>query len=77
VRTKQKAAVLAEQRLARDRTEAHHDARALALELAQGDPERALLTPSSPVDSAETFSDRPAASSQRGGQGVESPQLHR
>jgi hypothetical protein len=38
VRTKQKAVVLLEQRLARDRTEAHHDARALALELARGEP---------------------------------------
>jgi len=38
VRTKQKAAVLVEQRLARDRTEAHHDARALAIELARGVP---------------------------------------
>ena len=38
MRTKQKAAVLLEQRLARDRTEAHHDARALALELARGEP---------------------------------------
>jgi len=34
VSAKQKAAVLVEQRLARDRTEAYHDARALALELA-------------------------------------------
>ena len=38
MRTKQKAAVLVEQRLARDRTEAHHDARALAIELARGEP---------------------------------------
>jgi hypothetical protein len=38
VSTKQKAAVLVEQRLARDRTEAYHDARALALELARGVP---------------------------------------
>jgi hypothetical protein len=38
VRTKQKAAVLLEQRLARDRTEAYHDARALAIELARGVP---------------------------------------
>jgi hypothetical protein len=38
VRTKQKAAVLVEQRLARDRTEAHHVARALAIELARGVP---------------------------------------
>jgi hypothetical protein len=30
--------MLVEQRLARDRTEAHHDARALAIELAQGVP---------------------------------------
>jgi hypothetical protein len=36
VRTKQKAALLVEQRLARDRTEAYHDARALAIELARG-----------------------------------------
>jgi len=32
------AALLGEQRLARDRTEAYHDARALALELARGQP---------------------------------------
>ena len=38
MRIKQKAAVLVEQRLARDRTEAYHDARALALELARGEP---------------------------------------
>jgi len=38
VRTKQKAAVLASHRLARDRTEAYHDARALAIELARGEP---------------------------------------
>jgi hypothetical protein len=38
VRTKQKTAVLVEQRLARDRTEAYHDARALAIELARGEP---------------------------------------
>jgi hypothetical protein len=38
VRTKQKAAILVEQRLVRDRTEAHHDARALAIELARGVP---------------------------------------
>jgi hypothetical protein len=38
MRTKQKAAVLVEQRLARDRTEAYHDARALAIELARGVP---------------------------------------
>jgi len=38
VRTKRKAAMLVEQRLARDRTEAHHDARALAIELARGVP---------------------------------------
>jgi hypothetical protein len=36
VRTKHKSAVLAKQRLARDRTEAFHDARALAIELARG-----------------------------------------
>jgi hypothetical protein len=36
VRTKQKAALLVAQRLARDRTEAHHDARALAIEIARG-----------------------------------------
>jgi hypothetical protein len=36
VRTKQKAAVLVEQRLAQDRTEAYQDARALAIELARG-----------------------------------------
>ena len=36
--TKQGAAVLVEQRLSRDRTEAYHDARALALELARGEP---------------------------------------
>lgn len=38
MRTKQKAALLVEQRLARHRTEAYHDARALALELAHGVP---------------------------------------
>ena len=38
MRTKQRAAVLVEQRAARDRTEAYHDARALALELARGVP---------------------------------------
>jgi len=38
VRTKQKAALLVEQRLVRDRTEAYHDARALAIELARGEP---------------------------------------
>ena len=38
MRAKQKAAVLVEQRLARDRTEAHHDARALAIELFHGVP---------------------------------------
>ena len=38
MRTKQKAAVLVEQRLARDRTEAYHDARALAIELACVEP---------------------------------------
>jgi hypothetical protein len=38
VRTKQKAAILAADRLARDRTDAYHDARALAIELARGVP---------------------------------------
>ena len=38
MRTKQRAVVLVEQRAARDRTEAYHDARALALELARGVP---------------------------------------
>lgn len=38
MRTKQKAALLVEQRLARDRTEAYHDARALALEFARCEP---------------------------------------
>jgi hypothetical protein len=38
VKTKKKAAVLAEQRLTSDRTAAFHDARALALELALGGP---------------------------------------
>jgi len=38
VRTKRKAAMLVEQRLARDRTEAQYDARALAIELARGVP---------------------------------------
>lgn len=35
---RQKAAVLGELRLARDRTRAYHDARALAIELARGEP---------------------------------------
>lgn len=38
MRTKQKAAVLVEQGLARDRADAHRDARALAIELARGVP---------------------------------------
>ena len=38
MRTKRKAAMLVEQRLALDRTEAYHDARALAIELARGVP---------------------------------------
>ena len=38
MRTKQRATVLVEQRAARDRTEAYHDARALALEIARGVP---------------------------------------
>ena len=38
MRTKQKAAILVEQCLARDRAEAYHDARALAIELARGVP---------------------------------------
>jgi len=38
VRTKRKAAMLVEQRLARDRTEAYYDARALAIELFHGAP---------------------------------------
>jgi hypothetical protein len=38
MKTKQKAAVLTEQRLASDRTGAFHGARALALELARGEP---------------------------------------
>ena len=38
MRTKHKAAVLAEHQLARERTEAFHDARALAIELARGEP---------------------------------------
>ena len=38
MRMKQRAAVLVQQRAARDRTEAYHDARALALELARGVP---------------------------------------
>jgi hypothetical protein len=38
VRTEQKAAVFLEERLARDRTQAYHDARALALELARRAP---------------------------------------
>ena len=37
MRTKQKAALLVEQRLVRDRTEAHHDARTLVIELARGE----------------------------------------
>ena len=42
MRTKQKAALLVEQRLVRDRTEAYHDARALAIELARGEPSTAF-----------------------------------
>ena len=38
MRTKRKSSVLVEQRLARDRAEAYHDARALAIELARGGP---------------------------------------
>ena len=38
MRTKRKAAMLVEQRLARERTEAYHDARALAIEFARGEP---------------------------------------
>jgi hypothetical protein len=38
LKKKQKAAVLLGQRLDRDRTEAYHDARALAIELASGEP---------------------------------------
>ena len=38
MRTKKKAAVLVEQRFARERTESYHDARALAIELARGVP---------------------------------------
>ena len=38
MRTKHKAAALLQQRLARDRTEAYHDARALVIELARGEP---------------------------------------
>lgn len=38
MRTKQKAAVLAKQQLDRERTEAFHDARALAIEIARGEP---------------------------------------
>ena len=38
MRTKHRAAVLVEQQLARDRNEAYHDARALAIELARGVP---------------------------------------
>ena len=42
MRSKQKAALLFEQRLVRDRTEAYHDARALAIELARGEPSTAF-----------------------------------
>ena len=42
MRTKQKAALLVEQRLVRDRTEAYRDARALAIELARGEPSTAF-----------------------------------
>lgn len=42
MRTKQKAALFVEQRLVRDRTEAYHDARALAIELARGEPSTAF-----------------------------------
>lgn len=38
MRTKRKAALLVARRLDRDRTEAHHDARALAIEIARGVP---------------------------------------
>jgi hypothetical protein len=38
VRTKHKFAVLAKQQLDRERTEAFHDARALAIEIARGEP---------------------------------------
>ena len=38
MRTKQRASVFVEQRAARDRAEAYHDARALAIELARGVP---------------------------------------
>jgi len=38
MKTKQRAALSVDQRRARDRTEAYHDARALALELARGEP---------------------------------------
>lgn len=44
MRTKQKAAALVEQGLARDRSDAHHDARALAIEFADGVP-RARFDP--------------------------------
>ena len=42
MRTKQKAALLVEQRLARDRVGAYHEARALAIELARGEPSTAF-----------------------------------
>lgn len=42
MRSKQKAALFVEQRLVRDRTEAYHDARALAIELARGEPSTAF-----------------------------------
>lgn len=42
MRTKQKAGLFVEQRLVRDRTEAYHDARALAIELARGEPSTAF-----------------------------------
>ena len=38
MRTRQRTAILVEQRAARDRAEAYHDARALAIELARGEP---------------------------------------
>ena len=38
MRTKQKAVVVLQERLARDRAMAYHDARALAIELARGEP---------------------------------------
>jgi hypothetical protein len=38
VKTRQRAATVVDQQLARDRTEAYHDARALAVELARGVP---------------------------------------